>query len=164
MAIRYIPDKISDFYGNLEVYDTGINKGRLNRDAISNRLNISKKELQKAYLNWIEIFRYPDSTLKFSEYLDKLSESGISPVDVGNCINEYNLSRYGDMGSYSKENCRFILKEENLEEQFHPPHSQAFKERVGSRYRGKKLSEQHRQRISTSMIAYHNSNKDLKNG
>ena len=75
-------------------------------------------QLFKAYWNWQEVFRFEGSTLTFREYLDKLIEIGITPSDVGNRDGQFNLSRFNDEGSYTNENCRFITREKNLEEQF----------------------------------------------
>lgn len=47
-------------------------------------------------------------------------EINITPSDVGNKKNQYNLSRYADTGSYTIENCRFITRRENEDEQEHP--------------------------------------------
>lgn len=58
------------------------------------------------------------STLTFEQYLNKLREAALTPSDVGNDEGKYNLSRHNDEGAYTDENCRFITREENLQEQF----------------------------------------------
>jgi hypothetical protein len=112
--------KLKSLYGDLPLHPKGPNIGRIDRKAVSEKYNFSEKEIKKAYLNWQDIFRFDGSSLKFSEYLDKLKEINISPSDVGNESYQYNLSRYQDLGCYTKENCRFITRLENLQEQFYP--------------------------------------------
>ena len=111
--------KLKPFYGNLPTWEEGPNIGRLDRYHIAVLYNFSKEEVNKAYLNWMEVFRIEDSTLTFEEYLDKLWFNGLTPSDVGTYLGQYNLSRYNDEGPYTKESCRFILKEDNLAEQKH---------------------------------------------
>ena len=40
-------------------------------------------------------------------------EAGITPSQIGNKRDQYNLSRFGDSGHYTRDNCRFITKQEN---------------------------------------------------
>lgn len=111
--------KLKPFYGELPVWDSGPNIGRLDRSLIAQLYKFTPKEVHKAYLNWMEVFRIEGSTLTFEEYLDKLWYSKLTPSDVGTYLGQYNLSRYNDEGPYTKDSCRFILKEENLAEQKH---------------------------------------------
>ena len=39
-----------------------------------------------------------------------------APSQIGRDLDSYQLARYGDQGGYSIGNCRFITKQENLEE------------------------------------------------
>lgn len=103
--------------GDLPVHDSGLNRGRLNRNVAAVARGLSQKELHKAYNNWIQIFRIEGSNLKFDEYLDKLLEAGITPNCLGNGLNKYHLSRYDDEGPYTINSCRFITKAENMQEQ-----------------------------------------------
>jgi hypothetical protein len=98
-----------------------MNVGRLDRPATAKLMGWTEKQISKAYNNWIQIFRYSDSTLTLEQYLAKLKESGISPDDVGINNEQYQLARYNDEGPYTKESCRFILKIENLNEQIRQP-------------------------------------------
>lgn len=58
--------------------------------------------------------------LTFNEYLYKAYEVGlVSPTQIstrGDVNKIYNLSRYKDKGAYTKENCRFITRMENIKE------------------------------------------------
>lgn len=105
-----------DYHGDLPKHASGTNKGKLDRSAICARYGWSLRELHKAYVNWYEIFRFPDSTLTFSAYLEKLTGVGLVPSQVGNGPGQYNLARYGDMGAYHDVSCRFILCTENWAE------------------------------------------------
>lgn len=111
--------KLKPFYGNLPLWESGVNIGRLDRTYIAELYKFTKKEIDKAYLNWMEVFRVEGSTLTFEQYLDKLYLSKLTPSDVGTYLGKYNLSRYNDEGPYTIDSCRFILKEENLAEQKH---------------------------------------------
>ena len=73
--------------------------------------------MRKAYVNWQDIFRIAGSSLTFRQYLDKMVEAGITPNQIGNGRDQYNLSRYGDVGVYSDETCRFTKRIENEREQ-----------------------------------------------
>lgn len=107
-----------ELLGKLPVYQSGPNKGRLDRNQTAKLVNLSKRQLSKAYNNWIQIFRIPESTLTFEQYLNKLREANITPDDVGNLIYQYHLARIGDIGPYANDTCRFILKKDNLQEQY----------------------------------------------
>jgi hypothetical protein len=109
--------KLSHLYGDLPLHQNGLNKNRLDRKIICEMYSFTYKEVTKAYLNWQDIFRFDGSNLTFKQYLDKLVEMGLTPSNVGNDFGFYNLSRYNDVGCYSNDNCRFITREENLEEQ-----------------------------------------------
>lgn len=89
---------------------------QMDRKATAELYGFTVEEIAKAYLRWRDIFRIEGSNLLYSEYLDKLKEAKITPSQVGNKKNQYNLSRYNDIGSYTKENCRFITREENWNE------------------------------------------------
>ena len=103
--------------GNLPTYISGINKNRLDRKKISSMYGITYNQVNKAYNNWIQIFRMTGSNLTFEQYLDKMKEVNITPDQVGNEFGKYNLSRYNDEGPYTNNSCRFILFEENLKEE-----------------------------------------------
>lgn len=96
---------------------SGINKGRLDRPAAALAWGLSASDMSKAYNNWIQVFRYDDSTLTFHQYLTKMQEAGIAPHQIGVKNGQWNLSRNGDAGAYTKDNCRFLLREENFAEQ-----------------------------------------------
>lgn len=108
---------LGNYYGDVPLHKSGPNIGRIDRKELSIITGFTVKQLFKSYWNWQEIFRFPESNLKYSEYLDLLKEANITPSDVGNKPEQYNLSRYNDLGSYTKGNCRFITRKENLEEQ-----------------------------------------------
>ena len=101
----------------MPVWKTGTNVGRLHRAEAARKLKLSKKEIHKAYSNWILIFRMDGSTLTFEQYLNKLDAAGIRPFDLGNGINDFHLARVNDDGPYTNDTCRFITKRENLAEQ-----------------------------------------------
>lgn len=102
--------------GNLPTFQTGINKGRLDRIKVADVVGFTYKQVSKAYNNWIQIFRIENSDLTFEEYLNKLKEANITPDNVNN-INGYNLARFNDEGPYTKESCRFIPCLQNSNEQ-----------------------------------------------
>jgi hypothetical protein len=54
--------------------------------------------------------------LTFSQYSDLCIKAGITSEDIGRHTHQYQLARYGDVGSYSIDNCRFITKLENTRE------------------------------------------------
>ena len=56
-------------------------------------------------------------TLSFEDYLYKAYETKlIDPSQIGNKKDQYQLGRYKDKGGYTKNNCRFITKLENIKE------------------------------------------------
>lgn len=95
-------------------YKKGINKGRLDRVKIAELYKFSYKQINKAYNNWIQIFRISNSSLTFEEYLLKLVEANINPDMLGN---DYHLSRYDDESPYNVHTCRFVRKYINMKEQ-----------------------------------------------
>lgn len=101
--------KYTHLHGNVPKHKTGSNIGRINHRQTSKLYGFAEKDFQKAYLNWLHIFRFADSSLTFEQYLNKLSEAKIVPTDVGNRKNQYNLARINDEGPYTNESCRFIL-------------------------------------------------------
>lgn len=109
--------KLKPYYGNLPLWDKGVNVGRLNRADIADTYGFSRKEVDKAYLNWMEVFRIDGSTLTFEQYLDKLHFQSLRPSDIGISSEKFNLSRYNDHGPYTNESCRFITRRENVLEQ-----------------------------------------------
>lgn len=54
--------------------------------------------------------------LSVDECLELLEDAGITIYDVGQKKGMYQLARYGDTGDYSKDNCRFITVQENINE------------------------------------------------
>ena len=52
--------------------------------------------------------------MTYDDVRDKLKEAGIGIDQVGKA--GYHLARYGDIGDYTVENCRFIHHTENLNE------------------------------------------------
>ena len=55
--------------------------------------------------------------LSFEDYLTLAKNAGLYDPDmIGRNKGDYQLGRYGDTGNYSKDNCRFILKEVNRRE------------------------------------------------
>ena len=55
--------------------------------------------------------------LSFYEYIELALEASLTaPSQIGRDLDSYQLARYGDQGGYSIGNCRFITKQENLEE------------------------------------------------
>lgn len=55
--------------------------------------------------------------LTFDQYVQKISDAGITPADIGNTSKHYHLGRYTDSGDYTPTSCRFIPFLENLKEQ-----------------------------------------------
>lgn len=109
---------VNQFCGDLPRHEPGRpNAGQIDRAAVSVLYGFTIRQLTKAYLNWQDVFRYKDSTLTYQDYLDKMIEAEITPDDIGNGRKQYNLSRYGDEGPYTKQNCRFILRVDNEREQ-----------------------------------------------
>lgn len=118
--MKYSVD-VKRFIGDLPRHKSGPNAGRVDRSAVAALYGMTVSNLIKAYVNWQDIFRIVGSTLTYRQYLDKMNDVGISPDQVGNGRDQFNLSRYGDQGVYSSENCRFISRRENEMEQCHPP-------------------------------------------
>lgn len=116
-SVKNMRRNFSKFYGNVPKHTWGQNRGKINRELLATKYNISVSDLFKAYQNWIVIFRYPTSNLTFEQYLDKLKNSNLAPIDIGNGVGKYNLSRLNDEGGYTNETTRFILQKENLLEQ-----------------------------------------------
>lgn len=114
-----IKRSLIQFHGSLPKHLKGNNIGRINREATAKKYNITVDLLFKAYWNWQHIFRIETSTLTFENYLDKMINAGLTPIDIGNAEGQYNLSRYGDDGPYTNDNCRFITRKQNLAEQQH---------------------------------------------
>ena len=54
--------------------------------------------------------------LTFAQYCDLMREAGLKSSDLGYTGKKYVLARYGDVGPYSKTNCRFITQKENMDE------------------------------------------------
>ena len=123
---------ISDNIGDLPRILSGPNRGRVDRRKVSSIYGFTVKQLTKAYLNWMDVFRspYQDSTLTYRQYLDKLRESNLTPNDIRNVEGGYNLARVNDEGCYHDHNCRFILRSENLLEQKHFPHTEETKQKM----------------------------------
>lgn len=109
--------KHTHLVGNLPRYKIGTNKGRLDRKKAAQKLNLSDSQFHKAYNNWVQLFRKPSSTLTFEQYIAKMREVGITPDDLGNDLESYNLARFNDEGPYTNESCRFIKCRENHKEQ-----------------------------------------------
>ena len=103
--------------GNLPRHKAGSNKGRLDRVRAAKELGISDNELHKAYNNWVQLFRRPGCTLTLEQYFLKMREVGITPDDLGNKLDDYNLARRNDEGPYTNESCGFIRCRANHKEQ-----------------------------------------------
>lgn len=101
----------------LPIVTSGRNRGRLDRVAAAKQTGLTRRQLSKAYNNWIQIFRVEGSTLGFADYLEKMREAAITPDDVGCRTGRYNLARIGDDGPYTSEACRFVTQAQNLAEQ-----------------------------------------------
>lgn len=53
--------------------------------------------------------------LSFEEYVTLAAEAGLtSPSQIGTSMDNYQLARYGDVGNYSTDNCRFVLRDQNI--------------------------------------------------
>lgn len=98
----------------MPIFETGINKGRLNRPVAAATWKMTIMEIGKAYNNWIQVFRYSESTLTFHQYLTKMRAVQIGPFDVGVKNGQWQLARDGDAGAYTDGNCRFIPSEANF--------------------------------------------------
>jgi hypothetical protein len=105
--------KHSHLLGNLPTRKSGM----LNRPEAASELGVSVAALHKGYNNWCQIFRIVGSSLTLVQYFEKLNEAGITVFDLGVTVGRYNLSRYNDNGPYTNISCRFILVEENHNEQ-----------------------------------------------
>lgn len=78
------------------------------------------------YVAWLDKSRGPIDrakqrglvcTLDFYGYMQKIIDAGIThPSMIGLKRDQYQLSRFGDVGGYTKENCRFITQQENIAE------------------------------------------------
>ena len=121
-----------ELLGNLPLIESGPNKNSLNRTETCQLFGLTKEEIYKAYNNWIQIFRKPESTLTFEQYLIKMQEAGIRPFDLGNKNGHYQLARHKDIGGYTQENCRFITQEENSKELVRVNPYQALLKKYGS--------------------------------
>jgi hypothetical protein len=62
--------------------------------------------------------RKVNRTLTVEQIEILLDLAGITIWDVGKKKGQYNLARYEDLGDYAWGNCRFVTKEENLNELF----------------------------------------------
>lgn len=70
--------------------------------------------------------------LDFQQYMLKVTEAGITnPDQIGRYRGQYVMGRYGDMGEYTVDNCRFITNLENFQER---------KDNGGAAEQGRKLS------------------------
>lgn len=57
--------------------------------------------------------------LSFEDYTMLAAKAGIrSAIEVGTKPGNYQVGRFGDVGGYTKGNCRFITKEFNLKERW----------------------------------------------
>lgn len=54
--------------------------------------------------------------LTFAQYCDLIRTAKLKSSDLGYKGKKYVLARYGDIGPYSKTNCRFITQKENMAE------------------------------------------------
>lgn len=55
-----------------------------------------------------------ESFLSFEDYIVLASKASlVSPKQIGSNNDKFQLGRYGDVGPYDIDNCRFITKEEN---------------------------------------------------
>lgn len=109
--------------GHMPVWTSGANLGNLDRCAAAQQWGLTKTELHQAYNNWVQLFKRPGTCLTFEEYLIKMDDAGIGPSDLGNRNRDYNLARYGDIGPYTYDSCRFTLQSVNHTEQKKiPPH------------------------------------------
>lgn len=118
--VLYHKVDVTLFHGNLPKHTSGINKKRLDLEAVAQLYGWSTAEITKARECWVNIFRFKESDLTFETYLNMLKEENLTPSDVGNKYGKFNLARKGDWGGYTKDNCRFITRQENLAEQhFH---------------------------------------------
>lgn len=55
--------------------------------------------------------------LSFKQYVQLADKAGVTePADIGNTLGKFQMSRVGDSGNYVWGNCRFLLKEDNLQE------------------------------------------------
>ncbi|CAM0092467.1 hypothetical protein VPHK444_0205 [Vibrio phage K444] len=58
-----------------------------------------------------------DMKLSMVEYFTKMHDAGIKPCDIGRNRDKYQLSRVGDEGDYTLDNCYFQTMKENRLEQ-----------------------------------------------
>ena len=53
--------------------------------------------------------------LSFEQYVNLAAKAGLtSPMQIGTSMHSYQLARYGDVGNYSVDNCRFVLRDQNI--------------------------------------------------
>jgi hypothetical protein len=129
------------FGTNIIKHLKGPNIGRLDRKSTAKFWSLTEQEISKAYNNWIQIFRMPMSTLTFEQYLTKMKNMNLGPLDIGPSTGQYHLSRYNDEGPYTNDSCRFILAIENLEEQKRTNPYQLMVNKYGKRNTKKVMSE-----------------------
>lgn len=131
--------------GDLPTYKDGPNKGRLIRNEVSKMYQFSLDQINKAYLNWTDTYRYESTTLTFEQYLNKLKLKSLTPDDIGLNNDQYNLARINDEGGYHDNNCRFIERIDNLNEQKHPPLSLESIEKI--KINNQRTNESRRQKV-----------------
>lgn len=62
-------------------------------------------------------YDYADCYLTFEDYLSLATEAGVlDPRWIGAGLGKYQMARLGDVGDYKVGNCRFVLREQNIQE------------------------------------------------
>lgn len=73
-------------------------------------------------------------SLTFEDYVSLAKQAGLtSPDQIGLSSYQYHMARYGDKGSYSLDNCRFIPVRQNQLERIMNGGTQSVKDKLSSR-------------------------------
>jgi len=91
--------------------------------------------------------------LSFEEWLDIWVKSG-HWNERGRKAGQYCMSRYGDVGPYSKDNVFIQLASDNSRQIYHPPMSDENRRRARDRFRGKTASSTTREKRSKSLLGH----------
>ncbi len=75
------------------------------------------------YKKWMTLCRnarhydYANCYLSFEDYLTLAYDVGVlDPTWIGAGLGKYQMARIGDVGDYKTGNCRFVMREQNIQE------------------------------------------------
>jgi hypothetical protein len=101
-----------------------------------------------SFCNLTKLRHGVDNRLTFNDYMQKAAEAGLtSPEQVGRRAHEYQMGRVGDQGHYEGDNCRFITKQQNIQEMI----DNGGRERAAEKIRTGQIRE--RKTVSTQHVA-----------